>query len=626
MDFQKYTELVSEITIGKHLPEAVYLHRSAISELPKALESLIPRVSSALNIDPSSWNIIKLAKRDFKLSFLSYPTFEQDPYPPLSHSWTIDLAKLSVREADYGKSDNPPILHRRETFLATRHPKAPLFAEFTKEGEEIGLYENTRIIGTREGWHRLIARKGYYLDQQGHLKKLVEKEVNTIPALPSGGIERHKTALSRDKLSLPLFLIAKRGYLDGSYSVLDYGCGRGDDIRELEAHDVDCVGWDPVYSPETDPVESDIVNLGYVINVIEDRNERVETLRRAFSFASKFLLVSAMLGNETVFEKYKAYGDGVITARNTFQKYFFQSELKQFIETYLDETAVALSPGVFAVFKDRNEEQLYLSERLRTRHQWRQISSLPKKQTTAKKAITLFEKHNSLLEDFWFTCLDLGRLPSSDEFELSEQVKHIAGSFNKAFAYCSSHFGTDDFAKAQNERRNDLLVYFALSFFNKKRQVFSRMPYSIQCDVKAFFGKYTYGRKEGEELLYSVADIDVIFAACEKAYSELPASVLNGQHDFVFHKDYLNLCPIQIRTYVGCATQLYGELENVSLIKVHILSGKVSLMVYDDWSKEEPLLTERIKIKLREQEIDFFDYVGEYQPQPLFNKSSFTKQ
>jgi DNA phosphorothioation-associated putative methyltransferase len=83
------------------------------------------------------------------------------------------------------------------------------------------------------------------------------------------------------------------------------------------------------------------------------------------------------------------------------------------------------------------------------------------------------------------------------------------------------------------------------------------------------------------------------------------------------------MCPVELRIYIGCATQLYGELDTVSLIKAHILSGKVSLMVYDDWEKDTPLLTERIKIRLRDQDIDFFDYVGDYEPQPLINKDAF---
>lgn len=42
-----------------------------------------------------------------------------------------------------------------------------------------------------------------------------------------------------------------------------------------------------------------------------------------------------------------------------------------------------------------------------------------------------------------------------------------------------------------------------------------------------------------------------------------------------------------------------------------------------DIIKEVPLLTERIKIKLRELDIDFFDYVGDYEPTPLQNKLIF---
>ena len=43
-------------------------------------------------------------------------------------------------------------------------------------------------------------------------------------------------------------------------------------------------------------------------------------------------------------------------------------------------------------------------------------------------------------------------------------------------------------------------------------------------------------------------------------------------------------------------------------------------MRYDDWEKDEPLLMERVKIKLREQDIDFFEYGDEFEPTPLTNK------
>lgn len=436
MNFDQFTKLVSEVKIGKHLPTAIYLHKSALDSIPKPLKNAVTRVSAALKIQEKQWNILKLSKRDFNFSLLSYPTFEVEPYPALVHSWTIDCSKLGMREADYSNSDNPPILHRRESFLPPAHPQQQAFSEFTVEGEAIGLYENTRIIGTQRGWHRLIKRKGYYIDTDGHLRPLSEKHHTENSGKFDGKIERHRTALSRDKLSLPMFLMAQRGYLDGSYSILDYRCGKGDDLRELESRRIDCMGWDPVHRPDTDLEPCDIVNLGYVINVIEDREERQATLSLAYAYATKLLVVSVMLGNERIYENFKPYADGVITARNTFQKYFTQGELKQYLEQTLDDNVIAIAPGIFAVFRDKKEEQIYLAERYRTRHQWREKSVRSTKKLTKKLSKSAYEKHKELLEDFWYTCLELGRLPAYEEFELSGSLTNAFGSYNKAFNLC----------------------------------------------------------------------------------------------------------------------------------------------------------------------------------------------
>ncbi|HDN9020735.1 hypothetical protein [Aeromonas salmonicida] len=52
-------------------------------------------------------------------------------------------------------------------------------------------------------------------------------------------------------------------------------------------------------------------------------------------------------------------------------------------------------------------------------------------------------------------------------------------------------------------------------------------------------------------------------------------------------------------------------MTDIDVIKLHIRSGKVSLMGYDDFSKPIPYLVERVKIKMAEQEVDFFDYINE---------------
>lgn len=622
MDFQTYQTQVKQIKIGKHLPEAIYIHQSALDLIPGALQILIKNICKALKIAEKQWNLLKLYKKDFKVSLLHYPTFFNEPYPQLHRSYTIDLTKLSLREANYNNSDNPPILHRRETFVSPQHPQLDFFKKFTDQGEEIGLYENSRTIGFKQSWERLIKRKGYFLDEHGFLQPLTEKPDPTPRNPFNGDIDRHKTALSRDKLSLPLFLIARRGYLNGQYSILDYGCGKGDDLREMESHGIDCIGWDPVYRPEVDLCSADIVNLGYVINVIEDKQERAETLQRAYSLAEKFMIVSAMLGNEAIYKRFKPYRDGVITTKKTFQKYFQQGELQQFIESTLTENAIALAPGIFAVFKDKIEEQSYLLERQRSRQQWQQLSSRPPKPISIKKSRDLFEKHKALFSDFWYTTLDLGRVPLNEEFEHSEHLRQIVGSHNKAFSLCSLYFDPEQYQQARQQRIDDLLVYFALGYF-RKRDAYVRMPQSLQQDIQAFFGKYSEAREQGNALLFSISDPEVIYSSCVKANQTLPASQLNDQHDLIFHKDFLNQCPKELRVYVGCAIQLYGDLDNVSLIKAHITSGKVTLMVYDDWTKAVPLLTERIKVKLRDQEIDFFDYIGEFKPSPLLDKEAY---
>jgi hypothetical protein len=61
---------------------------------------------------------------------------------------------------------NPPILHRKESFLHAEHELHRKFARLTKQEEKAGLFEETATIGTREGWHARLAEKGYAL--RGH--------------------------------------------------------------------------------------------------------------------------------------------------------------------------------------------------------------------------------------------------------------------------------------------------------------------------------------------------------------------------------------------------------------------------------------------------------------------------
>jgi len=623
MDFKAYKELIAGINIGKELPDSVYVHNSALSSVPEKLALITFKIADTLKISDDDWNIAKYNKRDFKLSLLHYPDFECYAYPALQKSFTIDLEKFSVRESSYEQSDNPPILHRKETFVSEDHEMYEEFCDITAEGEKIDLYSNPRSIGFKKNWERLISRKGYRLDEYGRIHPKSNSFDNYESHLSNTDenieIDRHKTAIDRNQLSAPMQILAKHGYLDGDYSILDYGCGKGDDITELEAHGIDCVGWDPIHRPDSDLINSDIVNLGFVLNVIEDREERDKTLKKAWELADRLLIVSVMVAGESVIRQFTPYRDGVITSIKTFQKYYAQSEIRSYIETTLNESSVAAGQGIFIVFKDKIEEQNFLLERQHIRRDWRQLTERIRQSKPKLLSAEIIEKNKELFDDFWSTTLDLGRIPANSEFEHSSQVRQLAGSHNKAVEALIGIYGEEIFAKSKSARREDLLVYFALSLF-EKRKAYSQMPDSLKRDVKAFFESISQAYDEAKEMLFSVGSPSVIEENCIKAYEQIKCGELTTGHSFTFHKDYLNELPATLRIYIGCALQLYGEIGGMHLIKAHMTSGKVSLMRYDDWEKDEPLLMERIKIKLREQDIDFFEYGDEFEPTPLTNK------
>ncbi|MEC6909208.1 DNA phosphorothioation-associated putative methyltransferase [Photobacterium piscicola] len=618
MNAALFKELISQLKVGKQLPDAIYIHKDALIEASESLQNFIPAVAQAVKV--SEWDLVKLYKKDFRLSLLSYPTFYSESYPALQQSVNIDLVKLTHKVTDYSNSDNPPILHRKETMITPSNPHFEHFKNITQEGENAGLYENTRIIGFKRSWQNIIEKKGYEL-VDGRLFRC-----STVsPSVDDPTIDRHKTAIVRHDLSAPMKTLVKNGYLNGEYSIFDYGCGRGDDLRELEAHGLDAIGWDPNFQPDNDKTPSDIVNLGFVLNVIEDQDERLEALLGAWDLATGLLVVSVMLANDSYIAQFKSYKDGVITSRNTFQKYYAQSEIKAYLERNLQEEAIAVAPGIFYLFKDKLAEQSYLQQKYKRHHTWQQLTS-PQPVNGKDKAKLLIAQHQQLFDDFWYTCLELGRIPANEEFEQSGKIRELIGSHKKVFNLLQDMFDTEEFEQAEKNRKEDLLLYFAMGLF-EKRKPYTQQSEALKRDIKALFGEYNTVINLATELLFAIADTKLINAQCEKAHKTISASLLNNSHSLIFHRDFIDELPLLLRVYVDAALQMYGELDdNIDLIKIHIRSGKLTLTAYDDFYKSLPFLTERIKIKMAEQDIDFFDYVDESRRPPLLNKHLYLSQ
>src|SRR5215510_11659491 len=100
------------------------------------------------------------------------------------------------------------------------------------------------------------------------------------------------------------------------------GCGQGEDVEALSSQGFDAFGWDPHHAPGGLRKAADVVNLGFVVNVIEDARERTETLRAAWGFAQKALCVAVMVQGKVSTAGHRLYRDGFVTSRGTFQKYF----------------------------------------------------------------------------------------------------------------------------------------------------------------------------------------------------------------------------------------------------------------------------------------------------------------
>ena len=205
----------------------------------------------------------------------------------------------------------------------------------------------------------------------------------TEPSIAS----RARTAIGRADLSRPLKCAIADGLMNPAVAVFDYGCGRGDDIRRLSAMGFMATGWDPVHRPESRHVSAPVVNIGYVINVIEDLTERREALKRAWDLAEDLLIVSArlILDNRAIRDS-SDFRDGCLTSRGTFQKFFEQQELRHWIDQTLQVNAVPAAPGVFYVFRDEEVRTQFVASRFRRR------TAAPHLSKSAK----LFKEHEDL--------------------------------------------------------------------------------------------------------------------------------------------------------------------------------------------------------------------------------------
>ena len=605
MQAERFKTLISDLEYGKSLPDAVYILRPKAGEIAPALLLEVQRAETAAKPSPD-WNLVKFHKDQAAITFLVYEDFFVDPHPVLAEATKINLKSGTVVQTDYRGRANPPILHRKETFVPTIHPRRDEFAALTRQEEAAGLYQHPTRIGHRQFWQTLLRQKR--LKYEGHsLVSISEPEPSLALSCEAAPVERHRTAIKRYDLSKPVKTLLERGLLRKDDTFFDFGCGHGMDIQALNSLDYKASGWDPAFRPNAPKTAAAVVNLGYVLNVIEDPMERLATLREAYGLAERLLLISTLVTGQETQSHSRAYGDGFLTKTNTFQKFYSPGELETLIESSLDAEVSTLGLGICVVFRNSDEAELFEASRTRRRIDWGEISAqlqFSSPTSREQRQVNRYELHRELFDEFWQFLLEYGRVPEFGEFERLDEVKSAGGGLSRALSLVLAQHGTGVWEIAKRSRSEDVLVYLAMTNF-RKRFARREIPLRIKNDIRAFFGDLAVAQSRARDLLFAAGDPDEIELACD----DLKVGWQENDALYV-HRSLLDKLPPVLRLYVACATIRYGNPEAADLIKLHKRSGKVTFLSYDDWAKLLPELNLRIKVNLRTQFVQVFDHSG----------------
>lgn len=624
--------------IGKKVIDELYLHISAIDSVQgQSHQALITAAFKCLPEGAkNSINVVKLNLRSGRISLLEYEPFEESAFPTLLGSWVIEPTSYTPTYRTYRTSLNPPILHRKELLVAPNYPGREEWQRLTAEAEELGLFDNTRTIGFKKNWLQLIAGKGFSLTSTGFTPLGNSHDIEqTENESRSDKVQRHLTALNRATLSAPVQILIKHGLLSSESSFFDYGCGRGTDMSALKDAGISVGGWDPHYAPDNEIQSADVVNLGFVVNVIEDSAERVEAIQKAFSLANKVLAVSVMLyGPE---QPGKPFRDGFLTSRNTFQKYFSQGELKDYLEHALGQQVFMAGPGIALIFSDKDAEQQFNAKRfrstdfterlltarlLRVKESRTPRTRIPRVTKTERQ----FQEASEVLHRLWTLSLDLGRFPEAIEVSFLDELLAKTDRYSRALRLLQTHFDQSLLEAASTERADELLLYLAAQQF-EKRPTYRNLEARLQRDIKYFFNDYKTAQTAGLQLIMRAANPSEILSACDQA-SEEGLGWLDTNQALHFHISLLERLPVLLRAYVTCGLIIWDSMSEVHLVKIHIGSGKLTFLEFENFDTTPlPLLKRRVKINLRKQEYDEFEYGSlQYPSTVLYRKSRYMNE
>jgi DNA phosphorothioation-associated putative methyltransferase len=622
----------SHSLIGKSLGLRLYMHTDAVPFASNEHQELIARAKAFSGAVDTEFNVVRINAYVGQVSFLHYPLFFEDAFPTLGNSIFVDLQRSVQTRRSYLESLNPPILHRKELLLPPDHPARPQFQSLTRSLEVLGVFDSATPIGFRRQWSELLANAGYTVE--GHTLTPVGNQVceattdRHFSPDEHNSIARHLTALSRDRLSAPVRFLERSGFLNGSFSLFDYGCGKGDDLKHLNEMNVPSNGWDPHYRPNDPLVAADFVNLGFVINVIEDLAERQFALTKAFSLARIAIVVATMLVSDQRKEG-RPFRDGYITSRGTFQKYYDQHELQSFIDAVLDESPIPLGPGVFIVFKDKAAEASFLASRVRSDSRARIRFSLEKQVRTHKRerkgeAHELGPLQKELLDGLWLKMLDIGRAPSDAEIENPAELSQHFGSLRSALRAIKCRYDLHELSESATQRRNELLVVLAIHHLRRTGRTVV-VDSRLRNDIVGLFGGLRAAQSNALELIADLRNDETLRKAIQRSWERGIGAFIESK-GLIIHRSLITRLPPQLQVMVWAASLLSDGLQTADLIRIHSSVEKVSFYQYEDFDVDPlPRLKSQSKVEIRRlKTID--RYFTEDENLRLIGKSRFLNE
>ncbi|MDJ0577699.1 MAG: DNA phosphorothioation-associated putative methyltransferase, partial [Xenococcaceae cyanobacterium MO_234.B1] len=189
--------------------------------------------------------------------------------------------------------------------------------------------------------------------------------------------------------------------------------------------------------------------------------------------------------------------------------------------------------------------------------------------------------------------------------------------YHRAFNLILQATNQQEWEEIQNKRRQDLLVYLALANF-KGRPSIRKVAKEIKEDAKALLGSYKQGCLLSDLLLLEVGNLGKIADLCCN-------SVVGKQlrNSLAIHISALDKLPPLLRVYEGCASRVYGRLQDANIIKFYYNRPKISYLYYPEFDTvAHPILQTTMEIDLQNFAILYNDLSDNNNPPVLHRKDT----